>query len=304
LLLLGVFGVKAALVPLHFWLPPAYAHAPAPVAALFSIMTKVGIYALIRVKTLIYGMDAGAVMDLTSPWLLPCALGTLVLATVGALGADRLATMTAYLTMASTGTILSAVAVGSAPALSAALYYLAHSTVVIAVLFLNGDLLARSRGDLRDALHPGPQIHKAGWLGLAFLYGGATVAGLPPSSGFFGKVMVLQSTQTGSPVTVLWSVVLSTSILTLIACARAGSIVFWNVTEPLSSGQAHAPRWGEWAALIALILCSLLLVIFAAPITIYIDETAADLMAPSRYIEAVLGSHHEPLVRPPMGGAD
>lgn len=300
LLLLGVFGVKAALFPLHFWLPPAYAHAPAPVAALFSIMTKVGIYAIIRVKTLIYGMEAAALMDLTSPWLLPCALGTLVLATVGALGADRLATMTAYLTMASTGTILSAVAIGSAPALSAALYYLTHSTVVIAVLFLNGDLLGRSRGDLGDSLHPGPQSHKAGWLGLAFLFGGATVAGLPPSSGFFGKVMVLQSTQDGSVVTALWSVVLITSVLTLIACARAGSIVLWNVTEPLPVGQAHGPRRGEWAALITLVLCSLLLVVFAAPITVYVDETAADLISPARYIDAVLGSRENNFIRPHM----
>ncbi|WP_447601251.1 monovalent cation/H+ antiporter subunit D [Nitrospira sp. Nam80] len=302
LLLFGVFGVKAALFPLHFWLPPAYAHAPAPVAALFSIMTKVGIYAIIRVKTLIYGLDAGTLMDLTSPWLLPCALGTLTLATVGALGADRLATMTAYLTMASTGTILSAVAVGGAPALSAALYYLAHSTVVIAVLFLNGDLLGRSRGDLGDSLHPGPEIRKAGWLGLAFLFGGATVAGVPPSAGFFGKVLVLQSTQDGAAVAALWGVVLMTSVLTLVACARAGSIVLWNVTEPLPAAQAHVPRGGEWAALITLIVGSLLLVVYAAPITSYLDETAADLIAPARYIDAVLGSHDDNLIRPFVDG--
>jgi multicomponent K+:H+ antiporter subunit D len=303
LLLLGVFGVKAALFPLHFWLQPAYAHAPAPVAALFSIMTKVGIYAIIRLKTLVYGMDAGALMDLTSPWLLPFALGTLVVATVGALGADRLATMTAYLTMASTGTILSVVAVGGAPALSAALYYLAHSTVVIAVLFFNGDLLGRGRGDLGDSLHAGPQIHKAGWLGLAFLFGCATVAGLPPSSGFFGKVMVLQSTQNGSAVTALWGVVLITSVLTLIACARAGSIVLWNVTEPLPDAQEHVPRRREWAALITLGFCSLLLVVFAAPITVYIDETAAELLSPAGYIDAVLGSGADQLLRPYVGGA-
>jgi multicomponent K+:H+ antiporter subunit D len=112
--------------------------------------------------------------------------------------------------------------------------------------------------------------------------------------------MVLQSTQDGSVVTALWSVVLITSALTLIAYARAGSIVFWNVTEPLPGGQAHGPRRGEWAALITLVLCSLLLVVFAAPITVYVDETAAELISPARYIDAVLGSRGDHLIRSDM----
>ncbi len=301
LLLLGVFGVKAALFPLHFWLPAAYSSAPAPVAALFSIMTKIGIYAIIRLKTLVYGIDAGAVMDLTTPWLLPCALVTLSLATIGAFGADRLAIMAAYLTMASTGTILSTVALGGAAALSAALYYLAHSTVVIAVLFLSADLIGRSRGDMGDALHPGPHIRHTGWLGFAFLFGGATVAGVPPSSGFFGKVLVLQSTQEGSTVALVWTVVLVTSVLTLIACTRAGSIVLWNVTEPLSGRPAHPLRRGEWIAFTILVACSLMLVVFAAPILRYIDETAADLISPTAYIDAVLGPARDGFIKPYAG---
>ena len=174
-------------LPLGFWLPETYGVAPGPVAALFAIMTKVGIYAIIRVTTLIYGVDAGAVMELTLPWLLPLALMTLALATLGALGAERLATMTAYLMIASIGTILTAVSIGGVAALSAALYYLAHSTLVIALLFLLTDLFGRSRDDMGDRLHPGPQIRRAALFGLAFLFGGATVAGVPPSTGFLGK---------------------------------------------------------------------------------------------------------------------
>lgn len=303
LLLLGVFSVKAALFPLYFWLPAAYSSAAAPVAALFSIMTKVGIYALIRVTTLIYGGEAGAGMALTSPWLLPLALMTLVLGTLGALGAERLTTMTAYLMIASIGTILTAVSIGGAVALSAALYYLAHSTIVIAWLFLLIDLLGRSRGDVGDLLHPATQIRRGTLFGIAFLFGGATIAGVPPSSGFFGKLMVLQSANQATAVVPIWTVVLVTSVLMLVGCVRAGSIVFWNVAELQPRKQAHSPRGGEWMALAALGTCSLLLVLCAAPIKRYVDKTAAQLTSPAAYVEAVLGFQQGGLVRPhPAGG--
>ena len=95
--------------------------------------------------------------------------------------------MTAYLTIASAGTILTAVSIGGAAAFSAGLYYLAHSTIVIAMLFLLGDLLGRSRGDMSDQIHPGPQIRGATSLGLAFLFAGATVAGSPALRDFSGN---------------------------------------------------------------------------------------------------------------------
>lgn len=303
LLLLGVFSVKAALFPLYFWLPALYSNAPAPVAALFSMMTKVGVYAIIRITTLIYGAEAGVLMELTSPWLLPIALITLALGALSAFSAGRLATMTAYLTIASVGTILTAVAIGGAAAFSAGLYYLAHSTIVIALLFLVGDLIGRGRGDIHDQIHPGPQIRRAAGLGLAFLFAGATVAGVPPLSGFLGKIMLLHSTEGSLAVVLVWTVILATSLLMLAGCARAGSIVLWNVTDPLPSDPAHAPRAGEWVALAALGAYSLLLVLFAAPITRYTDETAAQLLSPSSYIATVLGDEErEGLVRPHRAG--
>lgn len=302
LLLLGVFSVKAALFPLYFWLPALYSNAPAPVAALFSIMTKVGVYVIIRITTLIYGAEAGVVMELTSPWLLPIALITLALGALSALGAGRLATMTAYLTIASVGTILTAVAIGGAAAFSAGLYYLAHSTIVIALLFLVGDLIGRSRGHMNDQIHPGPQIRRATGLGLAFLFAGATVAGVPPLSGFLGKFMLLQSAKHAMAVVPVWTIIVVTSLLMLVGCARAGSIVLWNVTDPLPADPAHVPRAGEWMALAALAACSLLLVLFPAPITRYTDETAAQLLSPSSYIEAVLGPQRDGLVRSHTAG--
>ena len=303
LLLLGVFAVKAAVFPLYFWLPAAYSHAPAPVAALFAVMTKVGVYAMIRVTTLIFTGGESAVMELTSPWLMPVSLITLALGTLGALGAQRLATITAYLTIASVGTILTGVAVGGGKGLAAALYYMAHSTIAIAILFLVTDLLGRNRGAMGDQLHPGPPLRQAVPLGLTFLFGGATVAGIPPSSGFLGKLMILQSTMNGLSVVLIWTVILVTSVLTLVTCSRAGSIVLWNHIEPDQLAHDRPPRAGEWVALAALAGCSIGLVIFAAPIAHYTGEIEAQLTSPGSYIHAVLDSGQDDFIRPhAMGG--
>ena len=112
LMLLGIFGLKAALLPLHFWLPAAYSSASAPVAVLFAIMTKVGVYAIVRVSTLVFGADGGIAHF--APWLLPVALTTLAVAALGALAADRLSACAAYLTVCSVGTMLAAFATGVA----------------------------------------------------------------------------------------------------------------------------------------------------------------------------------------------
>src|SRR5690606_18289643 len=95
----------------------------------------------------------------------------------------------------------------------------------------------------------------------------------------------------------IWIVIMVTSVLMLVGCARAGSIVLWDVTEPLPVDPIHAPRVGEWMALGALAACSLLLVLFAAPIKRYTDETAAQLLSPASYVDAVLGPQRDALVR-------
>jgi multicomponent K+:H+ antiporter subunit D len=296
LLLLGVFCVKAALFPLYFWLPQGYSQASPPVAALFAIMTKVGVYSIVRVTTLIFGQDSHA-GDLLSPWLLPLALATLAVGTLGALGAQRLAAMTAYLTVASVGTMLTAVAAGAESGLAAALYYAAHSTMVIAILFLLGDLLGRGRGAIGDALYAGPPIKRAALLGLLFLIGGASVAGLPPSSGFIGKLMVLQSVADEAKAAAVWVVVLATSLLTVLACVRAGSVVLWNVGTHGSGGETRVPRAGEWAAMALLVGCSLALIAGAGPAHTFTVQAAEQLRAREPYLDAVLGSQRPELLR-------
>ena len=122
LVLMVVFAIKAALLPLYFWLPSAYASATAPVAALFAIMTKVGVYAILRFYTLAFGADAGALANLAQPWILPLALLTLLLGAIGALAGRRLGGLVAYLVIASVGTMLTAIGLGTADSLAAAVY--------------------------------------------------------------------------------------------------------------------------------------------------------------------------------------
>ena len=155
LLLWVVFGLKAALFPLYFWLPATYAGATAGVAALFAIMTKVGFYAILRVYAL--GFVAGPFAGLGQQALWWLALVTLLLACIGVLGARRLGVLVAYLVVMSVGTLVASLAYGALDAVAPALYYLVHSTLVCGALFLLNDLIARGpwRGGGPDAGGPG-----------------------------------------------------------------------------------------------------------------------------------------------------
>ena len=289
LMLLGVFAVKAALFPLYFWLPATYASASPPVAALFAIMTKVGVYSILRVSTLMFGGDSGAAASLTSPWLLPLALLTLALGVIGALGAKRLGELVAHLTVASVGTLLATLAAGGSAGLAGALYYLVHSTLIIAALFLLSDLIARQRGSAADSLVAAGPPRQPVLLGIAFLLAAATVAGAPPSAGFLGKVMILQGIADHPAAAWIWGTVLASSLAALVACSRAGSVLLWKFTaEP--AREITAVRGSEWLPLCSLMAASLLLVGFAGPLHRHAEATAAQLLAPSQYVQAVVGN--------------
>jgi multicomponent K+:H+ antiporter subunit D len=287
LMLLGVFGVKAALFPLYFWLPSAYSNAAAPVAALFAIMTKVGVYAIIRVSGLIFGETAiGG--DLLTPWLLPVALVTLGLAAFGALSARRFSELVAYLTVASVGTMLSAYAAGGEAGLASALFYLVHSTLAVAAMFLLAEILGKARGSLGDRLESGPALWQPMALGISFLVGGAILAGLPLSSGFLAKLMILRSVSEASGAAWIWLFILGASLMTLIGLARAGSLMIWNVSDH-ADGQAQRARPLAFLPFMGLLGCSLLMVFFASPLKAYLDHTAAQIKDPSQYIRAAIG---------------
>ncbi len=289
MLLLVVFGLKAAIVPLYLWLPGTYAAASAPVAAMFAIMTKVGVYSIIRVHAVILGEGAGHAAFAVEAWLLPVALVTTVLGVLGALAAHSLTRLVSYLTVASVGTILAGIGLFTPAAMSAALYYMVHSTLVIAALFLLVELVASQRGAAGDLLQPAAPVAQPVLLGLMTLLGAASAAGLPPLPGFLGKLMILESAASTPAHAWVWTVVLVVSFLTLIGLARAGSILFWNVL-PAGDRSVRASASSRLTlATLGLLALSLLLAVAASPLKRYTDAVAAQLADRAAYAEAVLG---------------
>ncbi|CEG51276.1 pH adaptation potassium efflux system D transmembrane protein [Stutzerimonas xanthomarina] len=285
-LLLVVFALKGAILPLYFWLPRAYASATAPVAALFAIMTKVGLYAIIRVFTLVFGSEAGELSGMVDVWLWPLALLTLGAAVIGALAARSLQVLLAYLVVVSVGTLLAGIALGSEAGLAAALYYLVHSTLVAGGLFLLADLIARQRGDLGTDLISAPALRQPLLLGTLFFMGAISVAGLPPFSGFLGKVMLLRAIELGADAIALWAVVLVGGLGMLISLSRAGSLVFWRPSAEAVGQPADAIRV---LATVGLLLGSVMLVVAAGPLQAFVQATAAQLLDVAPYLQILQG---------------
>lgn len=291
LLLTAVFALKAAVVPLHFWLPGTYAAATGTVAALFAIMTKVGAYSIIRTSTLIFGEDAGGLAYVTGPWLLPAALVTLVIGFVGLFAARSLRGMAAWAVVGSMGTLLCAVSVFTVQSMGPSLYYILHSTLAGAALFLIVDLIAQRRAEHADAITLAPRFSQFEILsGLFFLAAIATV-GLPPLSGFVGKLLILDGVRASPQAVWIWAVILTTTVLGVLAFARAGSAIFWKSTTVEGEIVLRALRGkrGGVAAAGALLLMLAGLTLLAGPVTTYTAAAAGQLFSPDQYIEAVLG---------------
>jgi len=293
-----VFALKAALLPLYFWLPRTYGAACAPVAALFAIMTKVGVYSIVRVYTLVFPGDAAVIGGLTGEVLLPIALATIVFATLGALAASTLRGLVANLLVVSVGVMMTAISLFTETSLAAGLYYMVHSTLIVAALFLIVEMISAERGDMLDRFESAPQVARPALLGTLFFAAAAAIGGLPPFAGFLGKVYVLQSATGTDAVAWIWAIVLMGSLLGLVALARGGSSVFWKTVPAgdeadsgvlLPSADPSVQPAGAGPAILLLGLVAAVSV-FAGPLASYTDATAAQLVDPSGYIDTVLDS--------------
>ena len=314
-LLMLVFAIKAALVPLHFWLPSTYANAPGPVSALFAIMSKVGIYAIIRFYTLVFPGD-GLVENLIADMLLPAALITLVLGQIGVLGGRNLGRVAAMSAVASIGTLVIAVAMFTPASISAALYYTIHSTLSAAALFLIVDMIAARRGgELWLTLRPA--IRDSGLIAAMFFATAIAVAGMPPLSGFIGKLLVLDVTRPDPWWVGIWSTILVTSLFAIVGFGRAGSTLFWlpfqmqRAEQPVEEARDHPHPTGPikpklepaehiqdindavspalaFVSVGALLFGLVLLTVFARPVLEMTDSIAEQLFDPAPYVSSVL----------------
>ncbi|MGB0411795.1 MAG: monovalent cation/H+ antiporter subunit D [Pikeienuella sp.] len=288
-LLLLVFAIKAALVPLHFWLPSSYAEAPAPVAALFAIMTKVGAYAIIRVYTMIFPPDLQATAGLFEVWLLPAALISLAIGMIGVLAAKKLDRLVAFSVIGSMGMVMISISLFTPESIAAALYYIVHSTLAGAALFLISDLVRTGRADL--ALTPQSKMAGNSLTAALFFVGAIAMAGLPPLSGFLGKLLVLDAAYQSPLMVWIWVVVLSSSLISILGFARAGSILFWkahSIEATEDAAPASPPQALSYVAVAGLVTLLVAHTVFAGQVHRYTATMADQLFAPTPYISTVV----------------
>jgi multicomponent K+:H+ antiporter subunit D len=319
------FLAKAALWPLNAWLPPAYAAASAPAAAVFAILTKVGVYAVLRLWTLCFPAGAGASAGFGGDALVWGGLATLAFGSVGMLASQQLARLAAFSVIASSGTLLATIGF-DAPILSGgALFYLASSTLAGCAMFLLVELLERSRqaaadpaevddGDIAltsflDADVPananldddqqvlvGRAIPAAlAFLGVTFTVCAMVTAGLPPLSGFVAKLAMLTALldlRTGAAWT-LFALLIVSGLCAAVALMRVGMRHFWTVQDrpPLRL------RVAETLPIAGLLGAAVALVLHAGPMLDYARASAEALHTPALYIDAVMGA--QPVSRNP-----
>nr|WP_315591498.1 monovalent cation/H+ antiporter subunit D [uncultured Cupriavidus sp.] len=298
-----VFLLKAAAFPLYFWLPRAYAGASGAVAALFAIMTKVGIYAILRTQSLIFGLDAGPLAGFMHDVLWWMALATMAVGAIGALAAREVRMLTAYLVLTSVGLLLAGTSMQTAPAWAAALYYLQSTTLCTAALFLLAESLdAHGDAAAAPATVPEPDDddgtkRRRGMRleGALFMVAAVAAAGLPPLSGFLGKAMLLHAT-VGPLAPVLWPAILLSSLMLLVAVSRTGSRQVWSAPHVYHGLRSPARRvvLRRWKLSCATLLLTgnVALVVFAQPMERYLDATVSQLFDAAAYQRAVLGEAH------------
>ncbi len=328
-ILVMAFGIKAAVFPLAAWLPDSYPTAPAPVTAVFAgLLTKVGVYAIIRAETLMFH---GTQLNEMLMWV---ALATMIMGILGAVAQTDIKRLLSFTLISHIGYMVFGVALGSELGMAGAVFYIAHHITVQTTLFLVTGLIER-RGGSTSLDHLGGLAKIAPMLAILFFIPAMNLGGIPPLSGFLGKIGLIQAgVESGTPLayTLVGASVL-TSLLTLYVIARVWNYAFWRtpaegmVAEPGTvlddseaddtstaalgpSGEAVGPssRLGDTTtatapvvtsvvlpksmvgATIALVAFGLAMTVFAGPLIAYSSEAAVELIAQTPYIEAVLGA--------------
>ena len=311
--ILGIaFMIKAGIWPLNFWLPNAYAAAVAPVAAIFAIMTKVGIYVLLRLTLLFFGIKAGGSNGFGAELLFLAGLLTILFGAIGVLASQALGRLAGYSVLISSGTLLAAVGFSEDGVTAGALFYLVTSTISISALFMLIELIERGQDPAAnvlavtlEAFGEDSEIEEINEnevglaipetlvvLGISFGICTLLLAGLPPLSAFLAKFAMLSAMfdpeASGIRSSAWWlaSFLIFSGFASLIAMSRAGIRSFWAPLE----GVVPRVLLVEIAPVAALLLVTVGLTVAAGPAMRFMDATAGDLHKPNAYIDAVLNA--------------
>lgn len=300
-MLLIAFGIKAAIFPLSFWLPDSYPTAPAPVTAVFAgLLTKVGVYAIIRTETIIF---PGSELNMA---LMIVALLTMVVGVLGAVAQADIKRLLSFTLVSHIGYMILGISLGTAAGTAAAIYYIVHHIIVQTTLFLGAGLIERI-GGTTSITRLGGLLKAAPLVAVFFLIPALNLGGIPPFSGFIGKLALFEATaQQGAPLGyVLIGAGALVSLLTLYALARVWNMAFWRPARdvkgyesPLLENVAEAPGSTRMlairraprlmvAATGVMVLVSLALTVFAGPLYGYSDRAGQNLQGPRTYVDIV-----------------
>lgn len=329
------FLIKAAVWPLNFWLVPAYSAATAPVGALFALMTKVGVYSVLRLWTLLFGAEAGESSLFGSQWLVGGGMLTMAFGAIGMLGSQRLGHLAGFSAILSSGTLLAAMGFGHNLLTGGLLYYLLSSTLAVSALFLLTDLIDRWRNDgasvapheqtddapfLSADLVPNEGMNlddkeqaligevipaAAAFLGLAFIACTLVIAGLPPLPGFVGKFAMVHALLNPLGLGASSGIQLGAAGWTMVALVVASGLLALvaltraGIRHFWAAHDRSAPKLLVLEGLpIALLLGACVALAWqAGAVMRYTQATADALHTPSTYVRAVMTTL--PMPNPP-----
>jgi multicomponent Na+:H+ antiporter subunit D len=300
-LFLAAFGIKAAVFPLFFWLPASYHTPPAAVSAIFAgLLTKVGVYALIRVFTLLFVQDTSYTHDL----ILVIAALTMLSGVLGAIAQVEFRRVLSFQVISTIGYMLMGLGILTPLALAGSVFYIIQDVVVKTNLFLISGVTQRLFGT--NALpRMGGLYGRSPLLAVLFFIPALSLAGVPPLSGFFAKLALVEAGLDAERY-VLVAVALIVSPLTLLSMTRIWAEVFWkpdpakkdkpaaersvdpSPTSP-SPARFRTRRWGLLGPIVVLTGITVVLGLVAEPVFTLAQRAADQLLDPSAYIDAVLG---------------
>jgi multicomponent Na+:H+ antiporter subunit D len=287
LFLLAVFATKAAIFPFFFWLPDSYPTGPTAVTALFAgLLTKIGVYALIRTQTLFF------TGDWPSGLILFLAGATMIVGVLGAIAQNDVKRILSFHIVSQIGYMVMGLGLFTIAGLAGAIFFIVHQIVVKTSLFLTGGLIEHAGGSGRLS-RVGELLRRAPLVAALFLISALSLAGIPPLSGFVGK-FALVTAGTASEEYLLVGVSLFASLLTLFSMMKIWAGAFWAPATEVPDGTPHeVGRLGGPFLMVAptvvLTVITLAIAIAAGPLYRFSERAATELLDPTQYISAVLG---------------
>lgn len=291
LLLLIAFGLKAAVFPLYFWLPDAYPTARSPVTAVFAgLLTKIGVYAIVRTEVVLFG---GGERTL----LLWIAAATMLVGVLGAIAQNDVKRILSFHIVSQIGYMILGIAIGGPAAVAATIFFLVHQIPIKTALFLVDGLIEHATGTSRLDRVSG-LVHRSGPLAWLFALPALSLAGIPPFSGFVGKLGLISAgvaSHRGVLMTAAVVVAVVCSLLTLVSMTKIWLSAFWGEPAPLAAssvGSAAAPVRDRWpwrmsGATGALVAVGIALAVAAGPVFDLCRRAADDLVDSGHYASMV-----------------